>query len=69
MKLLITGANGMLGSAVAAKFRENGIEVLSPSSKELNLCEIDSVRGYLQKYLPDTVVHCAAKVGGIKANL
>jgi GDP-L-fucose synthase len=69
MKLLITGGNGMLGSAVVAKFREKGIEALSPSSKELNLCEIDSVRSYLQRHLPDTVVHCAAKVGGIKANL
>lgn len=69
MKLLITGGNGMLGSSVVEKFKENGFEVLSPSSKEMNLCEMDSVRFYLQKNLPDTVVHCAAKVGGIKANL
>jgi len=61
MNTLVTGGNGLVGSAIEADFK--------PSSRELDLMEYDAVLDYLTDNKIDSVVHCAAKVGGIKANL
>lgn len=43
-------------------------EILSPSSKRLNLLELDNVKEYLDSENPNAIVHCAGLVGGIQAN-
>lgn len=44
-------------------------ELLSPSSKDLNLLDYGAVEGYLLRYKPDIIIHAAGRVGGIQANM
>lgn len=69
-RVYIAGHNGMVGSAVCRRFAQCWPEaqLILRSRQELNLCEQHSVREFFAKERPDTVVFCAAKVGGIHAN-
>lgn len=69
MKVLVTGASGMLGSAVSKFSNQNGHQVLTPSHRELDLEHEVTTFGYLKLHRPDAIFHCAAKVGGISANI
>lgn len=62
MKIIVTGYTGLLGSEVF----ENTNDCIGLSSKDCNLLENDFY-GFLDPK-PDVVIHCAAKVGGVKAN-
>lgn len=68
-KILITGASGMVGSALVRLLKKpyRG-ELLTPSSKELNLLDADVVDAYFARYKPHYVFMIGARVGGIKAN-
>lgn len=68
MRLLIAGAGGFLGSHILAEFSSSNINILSPTSKQLNILNFDCLYDYLYKYRPDTILHCAAKCGGILSN-
>lgn len=59
----------MLGSALARFATKAGIEILTPSRDILNLKDIDQVRKYLNHNKPESVIHAAALVGGISANI
>jgi GDP-L-fucose synthase len=68
-KIYIAGHNGMVGSAITRKLRENGFEnLLLKSSNELDLRNQQAVSGFFEKEKPDYVFLAAAKVGGIVAN-
>jgi GDP-L-fucose synthase len=69
MKLYIAGIGGMLGSALAARAKCQGFEVVGKSSSELNLLNRDAVFREICETRPDALVIAAAKVGGIKANV
>jgi GDP-L-fucose synthase len=71
MRVLITGASGMVGSSILKTLKQEikSGTVFFPSRVELNLCDQENVRQYLYKNKFDYVIHCAAKVGGIKANM
>lgn len=69
MKILITGASGMLGRAIFKKFNsscpEDQIIGLSFSRghnqlKSLDLCHRESTEKFLIDLRPDLIVHCAA---------
>ena len=64
-KVLVTGANGMLGRHLQ-KILE---QALCPNKKELDLLEFDSIDRFLSIHKPETIVHAAAKVGGIIDNI
>jgi len=69
MKILITGASGLLGSALSAYLETNSdIELIKLTRADCNLLEIDQVHDVIKKHQPDSIFHCAAKVGGIGAN-
>ena len=66
-KVLVTGGNGLVGSC---------FDILSDKYEFLRLCRNDgdltkevNVSEIFTKYKPDYVIHAAAKVGGIGANL
>jgi len=61
-KILVTGGNGLVGSEFIGK------EYYKPSSKEYNLVDKNQTYGLLLKGF-DSVIHCAAKVGGVGANI
>lgn len=69
MRILLTGANGMVGKNILAVASQYAHEFLSPNSKELNLLDAVSVHSYLLTHKPDMVIHAAGIVGGIQANM
>ncbi len=71
MQVLVTGATGFLGINVCKKLEERGHDVVrigGPSSANINLVHLDTVKEIFDKYNPSAVIHLAAKVGGIGAN-
>ena len=71
MKILLTGGNGMLGRSIIrlASIIKPTLQIIAPSRKELDLLDRASVRRYFLQNSFDMVIHTAAKVGGIKANI
>jgi GDP-L-fucose synthase len=69
MKILITGGTGMLGTSLKKFSREKGYEILTPNRIELDLQNETSTRLYLAEVKPNAVIHTAARVGGISANI
>lgn len=68
-RVLLTGGGGFLGGHLRERLLErDGIELLAPSSSELDLLDGDSVERYLDEHRPGLVIHAAAVVGGIGAN-
>ena len=68
-KIFIAGHNGMVGSAIERKLIQEGFKnILTFSSKELDLRDQLSVDEFYKKEKPDFVILAAAKVGGIHAN-
>lgn len=66
MKILITGANGMLAQAVKAKFQP-GNELILTDSNELDITDADAVRSYVDEAKPDLIINCAAYTAVDKA--
>lgn len=67
--LLITGSSGMVGKNIALHKKARLYNVLSPTSKELDLLSQEKISAYLKEYKPDIIIHCAGLVGGIMANI
>lgn len=63
-KTLVTGGTGLVGNA----FKKFLPDAYFPDRKELNLLDRNSVFDYFEKHEIDTVIHIAAKVGGVAAN-
>ena len=67
--VFVAGHGGMVGSAVCRRLATMpGIEVMTRSRSELDLCEESQVNEFFSKNRPATVVFASAKVGGILAN-
>ncbi|XP_063712108.1 methionine adenosyltransferase 2 subunit beta-like [Symsagittifera roscoffensis] len=68
MKVLLTGASGLLGRAVMAKFIKNNFEIIgmafsrasSPLHK-VNLLENEAVIKFVMTHKPDIIIHSAAE--------
>lgn len=68
-RIYIAGHNGMVGSAILRKLTELGYtEINFWSKKDLDLTKQSKVNKFFERYKPEYVFLCAAKVGGIKAN-
>jgi nucleoside-diphosphate-sugar epimerase len=59
MKILVTGGRGFVGSKIAQHLRNEGHNVMSPASSELNLLDADQVNTWFASNPVDVVVHCA----------
>jgi GDP-L-fucose synthase len=68
-KILITGSSGFVGQNFLFDKRSESYDILSPSSSELDLLNINSIKSYLKNANPDLVINCAGKVGGILKNM
>jgi len=60
MKLLITGANGMLASDVRRVAGAAGHELILVDLPELDITDEQAVDSYFQRQRPEAVVNCAA---------
>lgn len=69
-KIYITGHRGMVGSATLNLFRETGYtNIITATHSELDLTNQSAVEDFFRNGKPEFVIHIAAKVGGIKANI
>lgn len=69
MKILVTGATGMLGKNMVDVLSTSKHDLLLPDRSTLNLFNENAVLSYLENTKPDFIIHCAGKVGGIQANI
>ena len=69
-KLIISGDKGMVGSALirALNRRTDEYEVITRNRTELDLCDQQAVKGFLEQEKPEYVINAAGRVGGIFAN-
>lgn len=69
-RVLVTGGAGFLGSFVVEKIKDrNGKNIFIPRSQDYNLVEMEAVKRVYKDADPDVVIHLAASVGGIGANM
>ena len=68
MKILVTGASGLVGHNIIESFHDQNHELLTPSHKELDLLNKTAVSNYLKINQPDFVIHAAGLVAGITVN-
>lgn len=68
-KIYVAGHRGMVGSAIIRKLQAEGYHnIVTRSSRELDLRNQQGVKDFFSKEKPDYVFLAAAKVGGILAN-
>ena len=69
-RVLVTGGSGFLGGKVLERLSSrDAVEVSAPRSAEYDLREREAIREALGATRPDVIVHLAAVVGGIGANM
>ncbi len=69
-KILVTGGHGFLGTHLIRKLKDRGYKnIFTPTSEEYDLREKESIARLLNITKPDTIIHLAARVGGIGANM
>jgi GDP-L-fucose synthase len=69
MKVLVTGSNGLLGTALKELLGDNHVY---HTRKDVDLLDEKLTNEYITHHVKnsgvDTIIHCAAKVGGVQAN-
>jgi GDP-L-fucose synthase len=68
-KVIVTGANGMLGSAICDELSSlANVKIIKLTRDVCDLLNAEAVEQFFSFHKPNFVYHCAAKVGGISAN-
>ena len=60
MRVLVTGANGQLGSDVICEMKSRRLDVVGVDVKEMDITDEGMVFEVFDKVKPDAVIHCAA---------
>jgi len=73
MRIYVAGHRGMVGGAILRRLQARAqagepIELVTRTSRELDLTDQAAVRAFMAETKPDAVILAAAKVGGIHAN-
>lgn len=69
MKILLTGGTGMLGRNILEHPSAREFQIVAPTRIELDLRQKEHVHRFIKEEQPDLVIHAAALVGGIQANI
>jgi GDP-L-fucose synthase len=69
MKILLTGSTGMVGRNLLTNNEFIKCDLLIPQRSELDLTDYNATVDFIRTNQPDLIVHAAAKVGGIAANI
>ncbi len=68
--ILVTGHRGMVGSALLRVLQSRGYQhVVTKGRDQLDLTDRGLVEKFFQEHSPTVVIHAAALVGGIQANI
>jgi len=68
IKILLTGGTGMVGQAVVRNIPKN-VSIVSIGSGMFDLRDANKTKRMFRIHRPDKVIHLAARVGGVKANM
>jgi GDP-L-fucose synthase len=69
-RIFVAGHRGMVGSAIHRRLIAEGYEnIVTRSREELDLRDAPAVRSFFLEEKPEYVILCAARVGGILANI
>lgn len=60
MKVLVTGANGMLGQDLCPILEDAGYEVIETDIDNLDITNLENIIAAFEDEFPDMVIHCAA---------
>ena len=66
-KVLVTGGSGQLGYDLIKKLKELNIEVLAPTTNEMDITDKNCVTSVINDFKPDVIYHCAAYTAVDKA--
>ena len=69
MRVLLLGGNGFVGGSIKKFLTKKKIRFYAPSSKNLNLKEINQIENFLTKKKISHIINSAGKVGGILCNI
>ena len=70
IRVLVTGSAGMLGASIARALKcRPEYDTIPLSRNEADLRNPTQVVDVIRNFRPEFIVHCAAKVGGIQANI
>lgn len=61
--ILLTGGSGFIGRNIRESFLNDKYQIIAPSSKELNLWDVDCVDSFFNMHTIDVVIHAAVKPG------
>jgi len=67
-RIFVAGHNGMAGSAIVRRLRQEPCEVLVAGRRDVDLTRQEPTENYFRSVEPDVVVMAAGRVGGILAN-
>jgi len=67
-KILITGANGLVGSALTRYLKDKNYNIFPVTRKEADLFKFDETINIVNEIKPTMIINSAARVGGILAN-
>ena len=67
MRILVTGASGMLGQDLCPILEDNGYEVIETDKDTLDITNHEQVKSVLEQNKPEIVIHCAAYTNVDKA--
>lgn len=69
-KYIVTGANGLVGSALKKELGKNHIY---HTRKDADLLNFEQTQQYIEHHIKHSgvngIIHCAARVGGVQANI
>ncbi len=69
-RILITGGGGFLGSHLRCALAEAGAQrIFSPRRREFDLTRLEDIQRLFEQVQPQVLIHAAAVVGGIGANM
>lgn len=67
MKVLVTGANGMLGQDLCPVFEDNGLYVIPMGQEDLDITDYEGAKAVIERIKPQIIVHLAAYTNVDKA--